>query len=81
MIYLAKATLKNSKGEVIVSEIVCGQTAIDTQTLNDYQMRRALEDRGIIPKQKTKYDSWRDAKVVSVEIIKSIKGLNNESTL
>jgi len=75
MIYLANATLKNKKGETITSEVVVGQLAIDTQTLNDYQTRRALEDKGITTKQKTKYDSWRDAEVVSVEIIKPIKGL------
>lgn len=38
-------------------------------------MRRALEDKGITSKQKTKYDSWRDAKVVSLDVIKEIKGL------
>jgi len=69
--------LKNKKGDTITSEVVVGQLAIDTQTLNDYQTRRALEDRGITPKQKTKYDSWKEAEVVSVEIIKQIKGLSS----
>lgn len=76
MIYLAQVTLKNSKNETMVSEVVVGQQAVDTKTLNDYQMRRALEDKGITSKQKTKYDSWQDAKVVALEVIKSTNGIS-----
>lgn len=76
MIYLAQVKLMNSKKEILVSEVVVGQDAVDTKTLNDYQMRRALEDRGITSKQKTKYDSWKDAKVVSLEVIRSTNGIS-----
>lgn len=37
-------------------------------------MFRALEDAGITPKQKTKYDSWRDSVVINLDVIKEIKG-------
>jgi len=75
MIYLTRATLRNSKGDTITSDIVSSQESIDTNTLNDYQMRRALEYKGITPKQKTKYDSWKDAKVIRLDIIKEIRGI------
>ncbi len=37
-------------------------------------MFRALETAGITPKQKTKYDSWRDSIVLKIDVIKEIKG-------
>lgn len=76
MTYLVRVKLQNKKGEVITSEIVAGDDAVENYVLNSYQFRRALEERGITSKTKTKYDSWREAKVLSVDIIKEIKGLN-----
>lgn len=76
MIYLVKVKLQNKRGETITSEIVAGDEAVDSYVLNSHQMRRALEERGITSKTKTKYDSWREAKVLSVDIIKEVRGLS-----
>lgn len=76
MIYLVKVKLQNKRGETITSEIVAGDEAVDSYVLTSHQMRRALEERGITSKTKTKYDSWREAKVLSVDIIKEVRGLS-----
>lgn len=76
MIYLVKVKLQNKKGETIVSEIVAGQEAVDTKKLSSYQLRRALEERGITSKTKTKYDSWRESTLISLDVIKEIKGIS-----
>lgn len=74
MPYLAKVSLMNQRNQVLVSEVLVGEKELQSKTLNDYQMFRALETAGITPKQKTKYDSWRDSIVLKIDVIKEIKG-------
>lgn len=57
-----------------MSEVLVREEQLESKKLNDYQMFRALEDAGITPKQKTKYDSWRDSVVIRLDVIKEIKG-------
>lgn len=74
MIYLAKVTL-GIPSEKIVSEIIVTDKSIIDYELTDYQKQRALSYAGIERKTKTKYDKWKDAKLLKIDIIKEIKGI------
>lgn len=74
MIYLAKVTL-GIPSEKIVSEIVVTDKSIIDYELSEYQKNRALSCAGIEKKTKTKYDKWKDAKLLKIDIIKEIKGI------
>jgi hypothetical protein len=43
--------------------------------LTEYQRNRALSCAGIERKTKTKYDKWKDARLLKIDIIKEIKGI------
>ncbi len=74
MIYLAKVTM-GIPSEKIVSEIVVTEKSIIDYELTDYQRQRALSCAGIDRKTKTKYDKWKDARLLKIDIIKEIKGI------
>lgn len=74
MIYLAKVTM-GITSEKIVSEIVVTEKSIIDYELTDYQRQRALSCAGIDRKTKTKYDKWKDARLLKIDIIKEIKGI------
>ena len=74
MIYLAKVTLW-IPSEKIVSEIIVTDKSVIDYELTDYQKQRALSYAGIERKTKTKYDKWKDAKLLKIDILKEIKGI------
>lgn len=74
MIYLAKVTL-GIPSEKIVSEIIVTDKSVIDYELTDYQKQRALSYAGIERKTKTKYDKWKDAKLLKIDILKEIKGI------
>lgn len=74
MIYLAKVTL-GIPSEKIVSDIIVTEKSIIDYELTDYQRDRALSYSGIDRKTKTKYEKWKDAKLLKIDIIKEIKGI------
>jgi hypothetical protein len=61
--------------EKIVSEILVTEKSIIDYELTDYQSQRALSCAGIDRKTKTKYDKWKDARLLKIDIIKEIKGI------
>lgn len=75
MIYLAKVTL-GIPTEKITSEIVITEKSLIDYELSSYQMSRALSCAGIEKKTKTKYEKWKDAKLLKIDIIKEIKGIS-----
>lgn len=75
MIYLAKVTL-GIPNEKITSEIILTDKSVIDYELSDYQRQRALSYAGIDRKTKTKYDKWKDARLLKIDIIKEIKGIS-----
>jgi hypothetical protein len=75
MIYLAKVTL-GIPTEKITSEIIITEKSLIDYKLSSYQMSRALSRAGIDKKTKTKYEKWKDAKLLKIDIIKEIKGIS-----
>lgn len=74
MIYLAKVTL-GIPSEKIVSEVIVTDKSVIDYELTEYQKNRALSYSGIERKTKTKYEKWKDAKLLKIDIIKEIKGI------
>ena len=74
MIYLARVTM-GIPSEKIVSEIIVTEKSIVDYELTDYQRQRALSCAGIDRKTKTKYEKWKDARLLKIDIIKEIKGI------
>jgi len=74
MIYLAKVTL-GIPSEKIVSEIIVTEKSLIDYELTEYQRNRSLSCAGIERKTKTKYDKWKDARLLKIDIIKEIKGI------
>jgi hypothetical protein len=75
MIYLANVTLVNDNRDKLTSEIVITSESIQSNSLTDYQKSRALHYAGIDRKTKTKYDKWKDSRLLSISIIKQINGI------
>lgn len=74
MIYLAKVTM-GVLSEKIVSNIILTEKSIVDYELTEYQRQRALSCAGIDKKTKTKYEKWKDARLLKIDIIKEIKGI------
>ena len=75
MIYLANVTL-GIPNEKITSTIIITDKSIIDYELSSYQRSRALHYSGIDKKTKTKYEKWKDAKLLKIDIIKEIKGIS-----